>query len=46
MLNFGNFDLSYADSSTFWEFFSSFRYCASLGMFLQEYLIFAISYIQ
>ena len=36
MLNFGNFDLSYADSNTFWEFFWYFR-CASLGMFLQEY---------
>ena len=39
MLNFDNFDLSYADSN-------AFSYRASLGMFWQEYLIITISYIQ
>ena len=46
MLSFGNFDLNYADNNAFWEFFSHFRYCATLGMFLKEYLIFYISYIE
>ena len=46
LLNFGNCDLSYADINAFWKFFSVLDTGASLGMFLQEYLIFAISYIQ
>ena len=45
MVDFDNFDLNYANNNEFRGCLMHFRDCASLGMFLQEYLIFAISYI-
>ena len=44
MLEFDNFDLNYADSNAFWEFFGILDIVP--GMFWQEYLIITISYIQ
>ena len=46
MLNFDSFYLSYAGSNAFLVIFWYFKFCAIFCMFLQEYLIFAISYIQ